>query len=144
MITSAQRLLFLRFTGLLANGFLLTAGTVLFAFGMLEVFQMVAGIALVITWLFVRPATARLVAADEYDSYRMGEKVTPTGAECEGTEAGITVERYTRLRAALVRSRIRRRLDVRRDRFDGAQAILTTLVWMSYLGFLSSVIAAAA
>ena len=128
MTESTLRLLFLRLSGILVQGFLLVAATVLFVFGMLEVFQILALLALATTWLGFRPPTARALARHEY-----------TAHDVKSSGDGITAAQYASLRAILTRFHLRRRLHITRDRFDGAQAILTTLVWAAYLGFYSSV-----
>lgn len=142
MTSSTARLLFLRLTGILAQGFLLTAGTLLFAFGMLELFNLLAAVAVAIAWFTLPPAVARARAAAEYAEHGLGSRVDATGAPVVGKHAvGITEAEYTRLRALRTRSRIRMALSIPRDRFDLAQVIVTSTVWVAYLGFIGSVIA---
>lgn len=137
MTTPHIRLLSLRLTGILSQGFLLVAATVLFGFGMLEVFNTLAAIALTLTWVVLRPETARALAATEFTSFDLARRVRADGTAGNG----LTEEQYTRLRAFRTRRRVRRSISLPRDRFDVTHAVITTLVWLSYISFLSSVMA---
>lgn len=140
MTSATARLLFLRLAGILTQGFLLTAATVLFAFGMLELFQVLALLVFALTWLVLRPAAAHALARSEYAEHGLARAVDAAGAPLANAKAtGITEAQYASLRAILVRRRVRKSVGVPRDRFDSAQAILTTLAWLAYLGFYSSV-----
>lgn len=144
MTSSAVHLYFLRLTGLLAQGFLLTAGTVLFAFGMLDLFTVVGILALALAWFVLRPASARALAAVQFDEYVVGEHADATGRLTAYTGASrMVLGEFTAPRAFRARARARKALAIPRDRFDIIQAVATTLLWLSYLGFIGTVFASA-
>lgn len=141
---TALHLYFLRLIALLAQSALLIAGTVLFAFGMLDLFTVLAALALLVTWAVLHPAASRARSALEYDQHRIGENVDDAGRAREGAgRTGITLARYTSIRGVFARVRARKALAIRADRFDLAFAVLTTLVWLSYFGFIGSVLSGA-
>ena len=144
MTSSVLRLYFIRLTGLLAQGALLISATVLFAFGMLELFNVLAFIGVALIWLMLRPAAARAFAAVQYEQHDLGEHVDVKGRLVEDTGAApVTLDEFTRLWAVRARARARKALSLPRDRFDVTSAAVTTLVWFSYFGFISSVLAGA-
>lgn len=121
--TAYTRLLFLRLTGLLAQGFLLVAATVLYAVGLLEVHLGLSLLALVLTWLVFRPAAARALAAHQWENTRIpGERSV-----------------FVRLRHLRARARARKAAAVPSDRFDTLQAVASTLVWFVFLSYLATV-----
>lgn len=143
MTTETLRLLSLRLTGLLTQGFLLIAGTVLFVFGVLELFSTVTLLALALVWV-VYFAVVRARAAHEHVEHRLDSLVTAQGEVRESkAAAGVTAAQYTRLRAVRLRRMARKALELRVDRFDIVQAVLTTLVWLSFLSYMGSVVASA-
>ncbi|SDH37581.1 hypothetical protein [Microbacterium sp. 77mftsu3.1] len=142
MTSSTARLLLLRLVGVLAQGFLLVAGTILFVFGMLDLFVPLAFIALALAWAVFRPATARALARSEYDEHRLID-LDPEGSPARGAER-LNSEQYARLRSASLRRRVRRDRSLPRDRFDTTAAVATTIVWLSYASFTASVAATAA
>ena len=145
MTDSTARLLFLRLSGIFTQGALLIAATVLFAFGMLELFQTLACLALIIAWAISLPAAVRARARDEYIRHDLGHTVDERG-DLKDSRAHVSLlePQYTRLRAVSVRRRTRKTLNLTRDRFDLTAAAVASLVWLSYLGFLSSVAIASA
>lgn len=143
-MTFPVRLYFLRLAGLLAQSTLLIVGTVLFAFGMLDLFNVLALLGLGLAWGVIRPSTVREVRTLEYVEHDLSSAVDNNGRRLEVKGAdGITLERYLSLGGFRARTRVRKELSLRRDRFDITLAVLTTLVWLSYFGFISSVIAGA-
>lgn len=146
MTTSAFRLYVLRLTGVLAQGALLCAGTVLFAFGLLDLFGVLALVALIVAWVLVLPASIRARALAEYAEYNLGAHIDGNGntRERRPGDVGVTRTQYARLRATRVRKHARKALSIPGDRFDLTAALLTTVVWASYLVFLSSVAVASA
>lgn len=135
-------LYFQRAAGLIAQSTLLVSGTVLFAFGMLELFNVIALIALAIVWLVQRPATTRLLAAVHFHQHKVGDLVRATGHRMDtaGTTT-MTETVFTSLWAFRARARARKALSIPGDRFDMTFSVITTLVWLSYFGFISSVLA---
>lgn len=142
-MTFPVRLYFLRVTSLLSQGALLIAATVLFAFGMLDLFNVIALIALALIWVLLRPAATKEARGIEYEQHDLGNHVDSTGRALNTGTTGITLERYLSIRGLRARARTRKVLGFRADRFDLAFAVVTTLVWLSYFGFISSVIAGA-
>lgn len=143
MTSSTARLLLLRLVGVLAQGFLLVAGTILFVFGMLDLFVPLAFIALALAWAVFRPATARALARSEYDEHGLSALNTH-GVFGPKSQDRLHVEAYARLRDFRLRRRARRELTIPRDRFDTTAAVVTTIVWLSYASFTVSVAATAA
>jgi hypothetical protein len=139
-VTSSHlNLLFLRLAGLLAQGFLLVASAVLFAFGLLELYTALAILAFALACV-TRLAASRARALYEHAERELGKAVDARGRAIEhkGT-AGITGPAYARLSAFLTRFRVRRALGLPRDRFDTVQLVVSTLVWLSFLTFFASV-----
>jgi hypothetical protein len=122
--TAYLRLIVLRLTGILTQGFLLVAATSLYVVGLLEVHLGLLLLALVLTWAILRPAAARALAEHQWD-----------------TTAKMPVERdaFIRLRNVRARRRARKSAGIRPDRFDTTQAVMTTLVWFVFLSYLASV-----
>lgn len=139
MTSHALNLLFVRLAGILTQGFLLVAATVLFAFGMLELFQSLSLGAVVLAWLLFLPAASGAFAAHEFEHNTLSEKLDARGVPALAGSVALTAERYTRLRSFLVRARARKHLSLPRSRWDLSQAIVTTATWSSFLVFVASV-----
>lgn len=142
MTIATMHLYFLRLSALLTQSALLIAGTVLFAFGMLDLFNVLAVIAVALAWLIFCPATVRALARVQHPLHELATHVDAAGRPLtSGSTHGVTVEQFSALRAFRARSRARRTLLIPRDRFDMALATTTTLVWLSYFGFIGTVLA---
>lgn len=140
----AIRLYFLRAAGLFAQGSLLVAATILFAFGMLDLFTVLAYVALALVWIAQQPATTRIIAGIQFHEHSIGGRVSPSGRLLDaGERDGITEKKFTSLRSFRARARARKALTLPTDRFDLTFSVATTLVWLSYFGFISSVLAGA-
>lgn len=119
----------IRLAHLLTAGFLLNAGTVLFALGFFELTMFFAFLSTAASFLGFLPASTRALARAQF-------------AECKLAKAqfkGLAIDeaRYTRARSALYRSRVRRALDVPRVRLDVTFAFLNVISWCAFAVFLA-------
>lgn len=146
-MTSPSRtihLYFLRSAGLFAQGALLIAATILFAFGMLDLFTVLAAVALVLTWVVVRPAATRAAMRMEFSESTMATLLNERGERStKNSEARMTWDRYISWKGRRARARARKEYGIEPDRFDTVNAVVTSVVWVAYFVFISSVLAGA-
>jgi len=132
---AALRLTLTRLSAVLAHGFLLVVGVIILAFGIVDLFTMLALLSAVLTWLVLLPASRKAYAAHEYEEHRLDKRAVRRVGTAEG---------WARHRNARNRARDRRDLHLPKSHFDHVLAAFSTVVWALFYLFIANAAAIAA
>lgn len=127
MTAAHARLLTQRLVSVLIHGFLLTAGTIALAFGIVDLFALLLFFTLVVTWLV---ADASWRARLRYEAETLGKGADPAA--------------WVKRRNIALRVRTRRSQGLPKDGFDLALALGATALWLLLYAFITNAATAVA
>lgn len=136
---STVNLLFLRAVAVFSNAALLVLGTILYVFGMFELFGTTAFIALLLAWAVLYAGSRRLFARHQHGSAELDKLLGVDGrVKADRRSEGLSEDAFVKLTAFRVRHRARREAELRGSGFDIVLAITTSALWLLMVTYLAS------